>query len=155
MVRARVVGKLNMEDEAGIDTKLLAVPHDKLGEDIAAAVVLRMDGGNVSHVRIALTNLAPTALRAADAHAVLAELQSVKQKRVPRPPIAQTQREPTQPTAIQHAPTEPATTHLTRPPATRTTNAARTTHRYRSGSPLRSSWRINMERRQSRSGPRR
>jgi inorganic pyrophosphatase len=30
VVRARVVGKLNMEDEAGIDTKLLAVPHDKL-----------------------------------------------------------------------------------------------------------------------------
>ncbi|MDP2228623.1 MAG: inorganic diphosphatase [Moraxellaceae bacterium] len=30
VIRARVVGKLNMEDEAGIDTKLLAVPHDKL-----------------------------------------------------------------------------------------------------------------------------
>jgi carbon-monoxide dehydrogenase medium subunit len=37
----------------------------------AAAVVLRMDGGNVSHVRIALTNVAPTALRAADAEAAL------------------------------------------------------------------------------------
>ena len=37
----------------------------------AAAVVLRLDGGRVSHVRIALTNLAPTALRAADAEAVL------------------------------------------------------------------------------------
>jgi carbon-monoxide dehydrogenase medium subunit len=37
----------------------------------AAAVVLRLDGGNVSHVRIALTNLAPTALRAADAEAAL------------------------------------------------------------------------------------
>ncbi|WP_431274731.1 FAD binding domain-containing protein [Variovorax ureilyticus] len=37
----------------------------------AAAVVLRMDGGNVSHARIALTNLAPTALRAADAEAAL------------------------------------------------------------------------------------
>lgn len=37
----------------------------------AAAVVLRVDGGNVSHVRIALTNLAPTALRAADAEAAL------------------------------------------------------------------------------------
>jgi inorganic pyrophosphatase len=30
VIRSRVVGKLNMEDEAGIDTKLLAVPHDKL-----------------------------------------------------------------------------------------------------------------------------
>jgi aerobic carbon-monoxide dehydrogenase medium subunit len=37
----------------------------------AAAVVLRLDGGVVSHARIALTNLAPTALRAADAEAVL------------------------------------------------------------------------------------
>jgi carbon-monoxide dehydrogenase medium subunit len=37
----------------------------------AAAVVLRLDGGNVSHVRIALTNLAPTALRATDAEAAL------------------------------------------------------------------------------------
>jgi carbon-monoxide dehydrogenase medium subunit len=37
----------------------------------AAAVVLRMDGGTVSHVRIALTNLAPTALRAVDAEAAL------------------------------------------------------------------------------------
>jgi len=36
-----------------------------------AAVVLRMAGGNVSHVRIALTNLAPTALRAHDAEAAL------------------------------------------------------------------------------------
>src|SRR6185295_9628094 len=37
----------------------------------AAAVVLRIDGGNVSHIRIALTNLAPTALRATDAEAAL------------------------------------------------------------------------------------
>lgn len=37
----------------------------------AAAVVLRLDGGKVSHVRIALTNVAPTALRAADAEAAL------------------------------------------------------------------------------------
>jgi len=37
----------------------------------AAAVVLRLDGGQVSHVRIALTNLAPTALRAGDAEAAL------------------------------------------------------------------------------------
>lgn len=37
----------------------------------AAAVVLRIDGGSVSHIRIALTNLAPTALRAADAEAAL------------------------------------------------------------------------------------
>ncbi len=37
----------------------------------AAAVVLRMDGGVVSHVRIALTNVAPTALRANDAEAAL------------------------------------------------------------------------------------
>ena len=37
----------------------------------AAAVVLRIDGGKVSHVRIALTNVAPTALRAADAEAAL------------------------------------------------------------------------------------
>jgi aerobic carbon-monoxide dehydrogenase medium subunit len=36
-----------------------------------AAVVLRMEGGKVSHVRIALTNLAPTALRAHDAEAAL------------------------------------------------------------------------------------
>jgi len=36
-----------------------------------AAVVLRTSGGNVSHVRIALTNLAPTALRASDAEAAL------------------------------------------------------------------------------------
>jgi carbon-monoxide dehydrogenase medium subunit len=37
----------------------------------AAAVVLRVEGGKVSHVRIALTNLAPTALSAADAEAAL------------------------------------------------------------------------------------
>ena len=37
----------------------------------AAAVVLRIDRGVVSHARIALTNLAPTALRAADAEAAL------------------------------------------------------------------------------------
>lgn len=37
----------------------------------AAAVVLRIDGGNVSHARIALTNVAPTALRAPDAEAAL------------------------------------------------------------------------------------
>ncbi len=37
----------------------------------AAAVVLRIDGGNVSHVRIALTNVAPAALRANDAEAAL------------------------------------------------------------------------------------
>lgn len=37
----------------------------------AAAVVLRLDGGKVSHVRIALTNVAPMALRAADAEAAL------------------------------------------------------------------------------------
>lgn len=36
-----------------------------------AAVVLRMTAGRVSHVRIALTNLAPTALRATDAEAAL------------------------------------------------------------------------------------
>jgi aerobic carbon-monoxide dehydrogenase medium subunit len=37
----------------------------------AAAVVLRIDGGVVSHARIALTNLAPTALRANEAEAAL------------------------------------------------------------------------------------
>ena len=37
----------------------------------AAAVVLRIDGGVVSHARIALTNVAPTALRATDAEAAL------------------------------------------------------------------------------------
>jgi carbon-monoxide dehydrogenase medium subunit len=37
----------------------------------AAAVVLRLDGGAVSHVRIALTNVAATALRATDAEAAL------------------------------------------------------------------------------------
>jgi carbon-monoxide dehydrogenase medium subunit len=37
----------------------------------AAAVVLRMDAGNVSYVRIALTNVAPTAIRAAQAEAAL------------------------------------------------------------------------------------
>jgi carbon-monoxide dehydrogenase medium subunit len=37
----------------------------------AAAVVLRIDGGVVSHARIALTNLAPAALRAKDAEAAL------------------------------------------------------------------------------------
>jgi carbon-monoxide dehydrogenase medium subunit len=37
----------------------------------AAAVVLRLDGGRVSHARIALTNVAPMALRAADAEAAL------------------------------------------------------------------------------------
>jgi aerobic carbon-monoxide dehydrogenase medium subunit len=36
-----------------------------------AAVVLRLDGGVVSHVRVALTNLAPTAIRAVDAEAAL------------------------------------------------------------------------------------
>ena len=37
----------------------------------AAAVVLRLDGGKVSHARIALTNVAPMALRAKDAEAAL------------------------------------------------------------------------------------
>jgi len=37
----------------------------------AAAVVLRLDGGVVSHVRIALTNVAPTALHATAAEAAL------------------------------------------------------------------------------------
>jgi aerobic carbon-monoxide dehydrogenase medium subunit len=37
----------------------------------AAAVVLRIDGGVVSHARIALTNLAPAAIRANDAEAAL------------------------------------------------------------------------------------
>ncbi len=37
----------------------------------AAAVVMRLDGGKVSAVRIALTNVAPMALRAADAEAAL------------------------------------------------------------------------------------
>ena len=37
----------------------------------AAAVLLRLDGGVVSQVRIALTNVAPTALRATDAEAAL------------------------------------------------------------------------------------
>jgi carbon-monoxide dehydrogenase medium subunit len=36
-----------------------------------AAVVLRMAGGNVTHARIALTNVAPTALRATDAENAL------------------------------------------------------------------------------------
>lgn len=36
-----------------------------------AAVVMRMDGGKVSHVRIGLTNLAPAALRASDAEKAL------------------------------------------------------------------------------------
>ncbi|MEI7445424.1 MAG: xanthine dehydrogenase family protein subunit M [Burkholderiales bacterium] len=36
-----------------------------------AAVVLRLDGGRVAHARIALTNVGPTALRAADAEAAL------------------------------------------------------------------------------------
>ncbi len=36
-----------------------------------AAVVLRQSGGQVSHARIALTNVGPTALRAADAEAAL------------------------------------------------------------------------------------
>ena len=34
-------------------------------------MVLRIDGGVVSHARIALTNVAPTALRASDAEAAL------------------------------------------------------------------------------------
>ncbi len=37
----------------------------------AAAVVIKLDGGVVSHVRIGLTNLGATALRATDAEAVL------------------------------------------------------------------------------------
>jgi carbon-monoxide dehydrogenase medium subunit len=37
----------------------------------AAAVVLRMDGGVVTYARIALTNVAPTALRATDAETAL------------------------------------------------------------------------------------
>jgi len=37
----------------------------------AAAVVLRLDGGKVSHIRIALTNVAPMALRAVDAETAL------------------------------------------------------------------------------------
>ena len=30
VIRCRPVGKLNMEDEGGVDAKLIAVPHDKL-----------------------------------------------------------------------------------------------------------------------------
>jgi inorganic pyrophosphatase len=30
VIRCRPVGKLNMEDESGIDAKLIAVPHEKL-----------------------------------------------------------------------------------------------------------------------------
>ena len=30
MIRCRPVGKLNMEDDGGIDAKLIAVPHEKL-----------------------------------------------------------------------------------------------------------------------------
>ena len=30
VIRARVIGLLNMTDDAGEDTKLIAVPHDKL-----------------------------------------------------------------------------------------------------------------------------
>ena len=30
VIRSRVIGKLNMEDDGGVDTKLIAVPHDKL-----------------------------------------------------------------------------------------------------------------------------
>jgi inorganic pyrophosphatase len=30
VIRCRPVGKLKMEDESGIDAKLIAVPHDKL-----------------------------------------------------------------------------------------------------------------------------
>ncbi|MEC7119216.1 MAG: inorganic diphosphatase [Pseudomonadota bacterium] len=30
VIRCRPVGMLNMEDDAGVDTKLIAVPHDKL-----------------------------------------------------------------------------------------------------------------------------
>ncbi len=30
VIRARVVGKLDMEDDGGVDAKLIAVPHDKL-----------------------------------------------------------------------------------------------------------------------------
>lgn len=30
VIRCRAVGKLNMEDDGGIDAKLIAVPHDKL-----------------------------------------------------------------------------------------------------------------------------
>lgn len=37
----------------------------------AAAVVMRMDGGTISHIRIALTNVAPTAVHATDAEAAL------------------------------------------------------------------------------------
>ena len=37
----------------------------------AAAVVLRLDGGKVSHLRITLTNVGPTALRAKDAESAL------------------------------------------------------------------------------------
>ncbi|MBN9425847.1 MAG: xanthine dehydrogenase family protein subunit M [Burkholderiales bacterium] len=37
----------------------------------AAAVVMRMDGGKVSHIRIALTNVAPAAVHATDAEAAL------------------------------------------------------------------------------------
>jgi carbon-monoxide dehydrogenase medium subunit len=36
-----------------------------------AAVVMRIDGGIVTHVRVALTNLAPTAIRALDAEVAL------------------------------------------------------------------------------------
>ena len=44
----------------------------KTGDWAAAAVLLRLDGGVVSQVRIALTNVAPMALRAVDAeHALL------------------------------------------------------------------------------------
>jgi carbon-monoxide dehydrogenase medium subunit len=71
------------EDEILIEVRVPALPagtgwaYEKLKRKTgdwataAAAVVMRVSGGSVSQVRIALTNLAATALRAADAEKAL------------------------------------------------------------------------------------
>jgi aerobic carbon-monoxide dehydrogenase medium subunit len=71
------------EDEILVEIRMPACPpgtgsaYEKLKRKTgdwataAAAVVLRLDAGVVSHARIALTNLGPTALRAHEAEAAL------------------------------------------------------------------------------------
>jgi acyl-CoA synthetase (AMP-forming)/AMP-acid ligase II len=65
------VDEVLMDHPAVQQVVTFAVPHAKLGEEVGAAVVLRMAGGQVTHARIALTNVAPQALRAQAAEQAL------------------------------------------------------------------------------------
>ena len=52
VIRCRPVGKLNMEDESGIDAKLIAVPHDKALEPGKWVKVTGWEGADVAKAEV-------------------------------------------------------------------------------------------------------